>query len=596
MKLTPSPLSRRGSRTRIGPDPSVAVAGRVAARLLGFGLLASGLLASHLLDPAPLAAQGITRAEVEAVDAVFEEWNDPGRPGAAVAVTRNGRVIYSQGYGSAQLEYRIPVTPTTVFHVASVSKQFTTFAVALLAREGRLSWDDDVRAHLPELPQLGRAVTLRHLANHTSGVRDQWELLVQAGWRMDDVITRDQILRMMGRQRELNFEPGSEYLYSNMGYSLLAEVVARVSGQEFGAFLEERVFLPLGMHRTHVHSDHTMIVPGRAYSYAPAPGGGWRNAVLSYANQGATSLFTTVEDLARWIAELEEARVGDPDLWDEMRRRAVLANGDTVPYALGLAVAPYRGLPTVGHGGADAGFRSNLLHFPEERLGVVVFGNASSFNAGLLARRVAEVFLGDRMAAAEENGLEPRPRVPLEPGAPEALAGRYRLDQGIMISIRRGGETLAVELGGSDGYTLVPESETDFWVEGIGGRLTFLHRADGGVEGFVLRSADGTMRARRVEVEALSPEELEAYTGTFHSPELDTTYRLRVRDGTVVVEHQRHPPVDLFPVDRNRFGGTAWYLSDLEFTRDASGRVDGFRISGGRVRNLRFERIDDPWW
>jgi CubicO group peptidase (beta-lactamase class C family) len=468
------------------------------------------LVAGTLLWPS--AVQDITREQIARVDAIFEPWNGADGPGAAVAVTRNGRTIFSKGYGSAQLEYRIPISPVTVFHVASVSKQFATFAVALLEREGALSWDDELRDHLPETPDFGRRITLRHLATHTSGVRDQWELLAMAGWRLDDVITREQILAMMSRQRELNFEPGTEYLYSNMGYSLLAEVVERASGMGFGEFLEERVFLPLGMHRTHVHADHTMIVPDRAYSYAPLGNGEWRKAVLSYANQGATSLFTTAEDLARWIAEMEEPRVGDRALWDGMRRPGSLDSGDGLPYALGLSVSNHRGLRTVGHGGADAGFRSNLLHFPDEGLGVVVLGNAASFNAGAAARRVAEVFLEDRM--------DPSP---------------------------------------------LPEVDGD--------------RADNG---------DG------VGLEELSPSELEAFEGIYYSPELETLYRVELDEGELVLKHHRHPALSLRPLGGDRFLSSAWFMRTLQFARDADDRVEGFRVSGGRVRNLLFVRVEDP--
>jgi CubicO group peptidase (beta-lactamase class C family) len=344
-------------------------------------VLAALLPLAALPPSGALEAQGVTREQVARVDSIFQSWTDAASPGAAVAVTRNGRIIYSQGYGSAQLEYRIPVTPTTIFHVASVSKQFTAFAVALLARDGLLSWDDPVHKHLPELPDLGAPSPCAIWpttppASGTSGSSSPWRA---GAWTTSSPGTRSCI---SCPARELNFEPGSEYLYSNMGYSLLAEVVERVSGQGFGEFLQERVFLPLGMHRTHVHLDHTRVVPGRAYSYAPVPGGGWRNAVLSYANQGATSLFTTVEDLGRWMAEMEEPTVGDPELWAEMATPAILNSGDTTPYGLGLSVAPYRGLATQGHGGSDAGFRTQILHFPTERFGVVVFGNASTFNAG----------------------------------------------------------------------------------------------------------------------------------------------------------------------------------------------------------------------
>jgi CubicO group peptidase (beta-lactamase class C family) len=405
----------------------------MSSRLPARFALALAVAATAVAAPTPQAhAQEVTPAQEALLESLFEPWSDPAGPGAALAVTRNGRLIYSRGWGSAQLEYGIPVTPATPFHVASVSKQFATFAVSLLARDGALSWDDPVHLHLPELPELGAPFTLRHLAHHTSGVRDQWELLAMAGWRLDDVITRDQILAMMLRQRELNFEPGSEHLYSNMGYSLLAEVVERVSGQGFGEFLEERVFRPLGMERTHVHSDHNRVVPGRAYSYRPTPGGGWQNAVLSYANQGATSLFTTAEDMARWIGEMEEPRVGDEALWAEMRRPGILERGenagDTLNYALGLSVSRFRGLEAVGHGGADAGFRSQLLHFPDERFGVVVLSNGANFNAGAAARGVAQVFLDSRMdrpdpaGGSQGNGGNDRPEeASPEPPSPDQL-------------------------------------------------------------------------------------------------------------------------------------------------------------------------------
>jgi CubicO group peptidase (beta-lactamase class C family) len=558
-------------------------------------VLVSLLPFAVLLPAVETAARGISREQVAQVDAVFKDWSDAAGPGAAVGVTRNGRIIYSQGYGSAQLEYRIPVTPATIFHVASVSKQFTAFAVALLARDGRLSWDDPVHRHLPDLPDLGRPVTLRHLANHTSGIRDQWELLIMAGWRIDDVITRDQILQLMSRQRELNFEPGSEYLYSNMGYSLLAEVAARVSGQDFGEFLRERVFLPLGMHRTHVHSDHTRVVPGRAYSYSPIQGGGWRNAVLSYANQGATSLFTTVEDLGRWIAEMEEPVVGYAELWAEMAKPAVFNDGRTTPYGLGLSVSPYRGLATQGHGGSDAGFRTQLLHFPTERLGVVVFGNASSFNAGAAARRVAELFLGDRLEPdPEREGLTPRPRARVETAVLDELAGRYRTEAGGMVTVTRRENELRAEGLGDEALVLTAESDTAFWVPARKGRVTFARDREGRVDGFNFVHADGSQRTRRVEVEAFSPKELEAYVGTYYSPELDVVYRLvPTDDGSLAIHRPRQPAEKLFPVDRNRFGRFGWGLNSVEFSFGEDGVADGLRATGGRVRNLRFNRVEE---
>ena len=234
------------------------------------------------------------------IDSIFSNYNDINKPGASVAVVSNGEIIFKKGYGSANLEYDIPVTPSTVFHIASVSKQFTVYAILLLEQEGKLSFDDDIRKHIPEVPDFGTTITLRHLAAHTSGMRDQWSLLNLAGWRWDDVITKDHIMKLVTKQKELNFQPGEEYTYCNTGFTLLAEVVARVSGKSFAEFTEEYMFKPLNMTKTLFYDDHEKVVKDRAYSYY-ATDGSYKKSVLSYANVGATSLFTTVEDLALWL-------------------------------------------------------------------------------------------------------------------------------------------------------------------------------------------------------------------------------------------------------------------------------------------------------
>jgi CubicO group peptidase (beta-lactamase class C family) len=387
--------------------------------------VAATLAVSTAATALPAQAPAPALSPERQVDALFAPWDRPGSPGAAVAVVRDGQVVLARGYGYANLEYDVPITPSTIFHVASVSKQFTAFAAALLAEQGVLSLDDDVRRWVPEVPDFGHTITLRHLIHHTSGLRDQWELLALAGWRLDDVITRDQIFKLLLQQRELNFAPGAEYMYSNMGYTLLAEIVSRAGGEPFPAWMKRHVFAPLGMRATHFHDDHQRLVPGRAYSYAPTADGGYRHAVLSYANVGATSLFTTVEDLARWIANLESPRVGGPAAMAEMRTRGVLSGGDTIPYGFALVHQEHRGLPIVQHGGADAGFRAFLMYFPEECLGVLVLSNVADFNPGSMASRVAEVYLGDRMEPAPPP---PPPPAPAEAYAPPPLApfaGRY---------------------------------------------------------------------------------------------------------------------------------------------------------------------------
>jgi CubicO group peptidase (beta-lactamase class C family) len=269
------------------------------------------------------------------IDAIFQEVNRPDSPGAATAVIEQGKLAYQKGYGSANLEYNIPIGPDTIFHVASVSKQFTAMAVVLLERDGKLSIDDDVHKYLPELPDYSQKITLRNLLQHTSGIRDQWQTLSTAGWSMEDVITQDQILRMLFRQKELNFPPGTRHLYSNSGFTLLAEIVTRVSGKPMPEFCDERLFRPLGMTHTHFHQDLHQIVPGRAYSYSPAKGGGFENAPLNYANVGATSLFTTADDLVKWLDNFREPKVGGATAIARLQEQCVLTNGQKVDYGLG---------------------------------------------------------------------------------------------------------------------------------------------------------------------------------------------------------------------------------------------------------------------
>lgn len=402
---------------------------------------AAAVLAAALLT-ACAPDRPVSPALARGIDAVFADLDRPGSPGASVSVIRDGDIVYSRGYGHAQIEHGVPVTPATVFHVASVSKQFTAMAVTMLAAEGALGLDDPVQQHLDFVPEFDHPTTVRQLIHHTSGIRDQWQLLGISGWRLDDVITTGQILGLMARQRELNFVPGSEYLYSNMGYTLMAQVVEAASGMSFVDFTASRIFQPLGMDRTHFHDDHRHIVPNRAYSYAPVaaaddagdaePAEGaprYTKSVLSYANAGATSLFTTADDLARWLDNFRHETVGGPGVMATMRQRGILNSGDTIPYAHGLSMGEHRGLRTIGHGGADAGFRTQVYWFPEVETGVVVLTNVANGNPAGRARDVADVVLAGSFPEEEEEddeGGAPAPATdaaPPETPGPAVLAG-----------------------------------------------------------------------------------------------------------------------------------------------------------------------------
>lgn len=420
-------------------------------------------------------------------------------PGAAVAVQKDGKIIFSKGYGYADLESERKITPSTIFHIASVSKQFTAFSIAMLADQGKLSLQDDIRKYLPELQDFGHTITIDHLVHHTSGLRDQWNLLMMAGWRLDDVITREQIMRIIARQRELNFKPGDEYLYCNTGFTLMAEIVSRVTGESFPEWTKKNIFDPLEMKYTLFYDDHEKVVKNRAYSYYKASSSDpneYKKSVLSYANVGATSLFTTVEDLSLWAQNFETMKVGNANVMAEMNRRFVLNNGDTIRYAFGQVVQKYKGLNTAGHGGGDAGYRTYLLRFPDQRVSISVFSNFAWFDPGQMSYALAD-FLMAAQFKPEKPGAPPLPDEPKKPFDPntvvlsdftgsfysEELDTRYWFD---VVS-----DTLTSHHQRHDDSKLVAVGPDTFTMNNLG-TVTFVRDAKGRVNG--MNATNGRVR------------------------------------------------------------------------------------------------------
>ncbi len=561
----------------------------------------AGVLA--LASLALVYAQG-PGPEAQVVDRVFARWNHQDSPGCAVSVMRDGRIVYAQGYGSANLEYGIQITPSSVFHVASISKQFTAMAIALLVAEGRVSWDDDIRRHVPEVPRLDARITLGQLAHHTSGLRDQWSLLRMAGWRWEeDVVKEADVLDLISRQRALNFEPGSAFLYSNTGYTLLAVVVERVSGQSLRQFTDERIFAPLRMTETHFHDDHTAVVRNRAYAYAPGNDGGYRLSIPKFDTVGATNLFTTVEDLARWDRNFYTAEVGGRGVLADLHRRGTLRQGGLISYAMGLVHGVHRGHATVGHGGADAGYRAEFLRFPDHRLSVAVLCNLPSSDPDRLVRAVADIYLESADADEVESVPEPAPppgtsddvraaagAVPGPVTAAEAnetlegLIGFYRRDESdtpLHLIVRD--RTLTILTGGLTG-TLVPIGPDRFRVTGSSTVGTF-DRSAGSATLRLSGPTEGTFEQQphwRPSAEELTP-----FAGDYYSDDLGVQYSLRMNEGRLVVWHRKLGTLPLTPTYRDGFFTSGFYLA---FTKGAGGAVDGFTMSTPRAWKVRFDR------
>lgn len=534
------------------------------------------------------------KSKSDKVDEAFFIWNQMDGPGAAVAIQKDGVIIYKKGYGLANLEYDIPVDPSTVFHIASVSKQFTAYSILLLEAEGKLSIDDDIRKYIPEVPDFGKTITLKHLVTHTSGMRDQWNLLAMAGWRLDDVITKEHVMKLVSKQKDLNFDPGEEMVYCNTGFTLLAEVVARVSGKTFAEFTEERIFAPLKMSNTLFYDDHEKIVKNRAYSYH-ADSTGYKKSVLSYANVGATSLFTTVEDLSLWANNFTEIKVGSQDIINSLNTRAILNNGDTIGAAKGQFVGKYKGLHEISHGGADAGYRTYLTRFPDENFSVVVFGNAASFNSGALAHKVVDIYLKDQLVdkPAKEGSSQEKSTetVVLSSDLIDSYIGDYELQPGFIISVSEESGSLLAQATGQQIISLEPVSETEFKVNGVEATIHFQSNGGSKAESIKLHQGGQIMDAPRLAPFDKDMVVLENYTGEFYSDELSTTYHFKMKDGKLVAEHARLSDIELTPSKNDFFSGNQWFFGQIEFKRDEEGMINSCEVTAGRVRNLKFTKI-----
>jgi len=555
------------------------------------------LLSVVLLVPSVLAQskpEGPQPDNISArVDKLFTTFDKPDSPGCALAVIRDGSIIYKHGYGAADLDHDIPISPGTVFHVASVSKQFTAFSVMLLAQQGKLSLDDPVRKYITELRDFGTPITIRHLMHHTSGLRDQWNLLIMSGWRLSEDVVRDaDVLDLVSRMKALNFKPGDQHLYSNTGYTLLAQIVKRVSGQSLREFAEANIFKPLGMNSTFFRDDHAVIVKSQAYAYNPGPGGVFKLSVPNYDTVGASSLLTTVEDLARWDQNFYDHRIGGKSIIDQMQIPGTLNGGVKINYAMGLSVLKYKGLNVVEHSGGDAGYRSHLMRFPDQRFSVACLCNLGSANPSLIARGVADIYLEGQLAETKN------------PSSPNIPAGDMKLtDQQMAARVgvywssdfadlarvtQKEGKLWIAAFGGSS--DLIPLGENRFRIAARPGEVTIETPRAGGPQRLILAlEGNPTMTYEAVKADIPTAEQLADYAGNYYSDEIDATYQIAVQEGKLTLLRKKFPPLSLQAVFADAFSSSG-LIGTIRFTRDQQQRVTGFTANGGRVRNFMFVR------
>ncbi len=527
------------------------------------------------------------------VDALFTEWNTNEKPGASIAIVKDGAIVYKKGYGMANLEYGIPNSSTTVFHIASISKQFTVFSILLLEEEGKLSLEDDIRKYIPEVPNFGKTITLRHLATHASGLRDQWSLLGLAGWRRGDVVTKAHILKFISKQNALNFNPGEKFLYCNTGFTLLAEVVSRVSGQTFAEFTKANIFEPLQMSSTLFYDDHEKIVQNRAYSYYLGSSG-YKKSVLNFANVGATSLFTTVEDLSHWALNFSSTKIGNNEIIRKMNTISVLNNGKKTEVGLGQVVGKYKGLNEIQHGGADAGYRSYFARYPDQNFSVMVFSNEASFKPNKIVHEIVDIYLKDSIKVelkkeALNIDYEAPKKISVSQDILNTYVGNYDIKPGVTfrITIKKG--QLFMQAPNNESGLLIPTSKTEFAIKNGKAKISFV--TNGSQESLLKLHVNGRIiNAEKVEVAREATIKLTDFEGHFYSEELSTEYQFVVIDGQLIVKHKRLSDIILKFEKDDIFFRSNWFFGKIKFIRDANNVIKGFEISSHRARKMLFKK------
>ena len=542
------------------------------------------------------------------VDKLFAQWDKPDSPGCALGIVKDGRLIYKRGYGMANLDHNIPITSKTVMDIGSMDKQFTAMSILLLSKRGTLSLDDEIHKYLPELPQYQSPITIRHLIHHTSGIRDYVELAALAGmWYLD--LTADDELGWIMRQKELNFKPGEEYLYSNSEYILLDQIVKRVSGKAVREFAEENIFKPLGMNNTHMQTDRTLVVKNRATGYFPGINGGFSVAVTKRG-----TMDSTVEDLFLWDQNFYNNKLGGgPDLIREELSTGMLNNGEKTNYAFGLQVGEYRGLKNIGHGGYGGGFNSGMYRYPEQNFSVMCLCNADS-GVGLTSweftRQVADIFMADQFTkgaggVSETVAIAGAPdiiRIPEKELA--GLTGLY-VDPITARYIHFYMDDGKLMVAWDTGYALSPLSKNRFKVVVLPGlEFVFVRPIAGGRMQVKVMESGNTTTYDAVQSETLTSVQLAEFTGKYLSDELaGATYTLSIKDGKLVLEAMGRKDILLTPAFGDVFfiiGLIQWYpgepnrqLAIVKFMRNQQNGVSGFTLSREPEgpRNLRFNKL-----
>ena len=548
----------------------------------------------HSVNISVVQAQPSLKQNEEAVEKLIEEFDNISTPGGAVMVMRDGKVIFQKSFGMANLTHSIPFEINTPTNIGSTSKQFTAMGIALLEEKGLLSVEDDIRKYIPELPDLGETVRLRHLISHTSGYREYLNSLLMGGRQMGDQIRLEEIIPLLQFQPALQNKPGESYNYNNTGYALLAMVIERVTGEKYPEWMSVNIFQPLGMTQTLVRTNPGHIIPGNAQGYLKAEDDVYKEAMDIPASMGAGGIYSTLPDIEKWILNFYSPVLGNAALMQKLQTPFILNDGDTMSYAWGLIVGELNGLKMVEHGGADIAHRSMLMMFPDVKGAVVTQSNNSEFS-GQIAYKMAEIFFADLMDIKDEKKpVDSTEEFVYDVKKFDELAGRYELEAapGFILEFKRDDDKLITQATGQGAVEIFASSDSTFFLKVVDASVTFHRNAEGKVDHMTLHQ-NGNHRANRIFEPAWKPtdEDIRIYSGRYFSKELEAFYTIAVNsENELVLRHRRIDDLVLKSEKKDEFSAS-FPIPELKFIRNEKGEVTGFEASSGRSKGIVFEKL-----
>ncbi len=509
-------------------------------------------------------------------------------PGAVIGVMDQGQMIFAKAYGKANLTHNLDFKISTPTNIGSVSKQFTSFAILMLEKQGLLSVEDDIRKHFPELPDYGEVIRIKNLMNHTNGLREVYNLMPITGWSGEDKLLRSEVISLLKKQKELQASPGEEFNYNNSAYILLAELVERLTEKKFPQWMKENVFSPLEMNDSYVRTDPTEIIPGASQGYSNGENGLVESGDL-YAAYGAGGIYTTPGDLAKWLRNFNDPKLGGAALIEKLVTPGMLNKGDTMKYAQGIGVGVYKGLKRYAHNGADVAHRAGMVYYPELNSGVIALSNNSGFSSGIIYP-ITDVFFKDKLKE-EEKVAQDTEATEVDANTLKQYAGKYKAEGiGLIIEYKLEDENLVAYVTGQSGKKLKPTSDSTFAYEGVDASVLFHLIKDNKSEEAVHTQGGSELMLKRLPPYAPALSELQKFTGEYFSEELETFYTIVVKDSFLIAEHRNMKDIKLTPTEDDTFSGDVFFLGEVAFKKDKAGKVNGFTVSNGRTKGIYFQR------